>query len=664
MFSLENSFIRYSVDEDGNVTSIYNKRTSHEYVKLKGDLFRLIYSIDDFEERSINSNEQKPYGIMVDNNEMTVHYNGLNSKNGLLDIQLTIKISLKNEQITVVSYIKNNSDAELKELQTTAFSGIYSLGDNPENDTIIVPRTLGQKIFNPTEANFYDYVNVSGRKYERPDHIHTDINIPYPGYCSMKWFSMYNNDESIYVADHGEVSRIICMHIEKRNAEKTLNLGICQYLFLKRGESITTQPVVYALLKGDWHSCAKYYRKWISNTLNWKPSLKPNWIKEFQGWLRVIFRTQSGEFNFHFKDIPKMFDEVQDAGLNTLFILGWPNGGFGRMRPDYFVNPNHIDDLKKGIEYVHSKDGKVVMFVSYRVVDKRSDYFLNQNGSEVLIKDIWDGYVSYSETYSVDGTYRKVLNMPSAQYSACSGSDKWHKKMKEAADYCLTLGADAVLYDLGGTRPLLCTATNHDHKRPDEARVSRADRFKELRANIKSKGDFAIMQEHCIDVYTPHMDLVQPNAFLPRDKSLSPEMFMYTFPEVIMTNRENAMDEENMYDNINYSFIYNLRFDLSIARCCATPVSIPNYCKYMKEILAIRNKYRDYLIDGKFADVDGFETNGNSFRAKSYISKDGRLGAAVWNCSDSTATQVYINKSTGKSTSVTLDKDCVCFVEL
>ncbi|MBE7046043.1 MAG: hypothetical protein E7396_01370 [Ruminococcaceae bacterium] len=461
MFVLENSFIRYSVDEDGNVTSIYNKRTSHEYVKLKGDLFRLIYSIDDFEERSINSNEQKPYGIMVDNNEMTVHYNGLNSKNGLLDIQLIIKISLKNEQITVVSYIKNNSDAELKELQTTAFSGIYSLGDNPENDTIIVPRTLGQKIFNPTEANFYDYVNVSGRKYERPDHIHTDINIPYPGYCSMKWFSMYNNDESIYVADHGEVSRIICMHIEKRNAEKTLNLGICQYLFLKKGESITTQPVIYALLKGDWHSCAKYYRKWISNTLNWKPSLKPNWIKEFQGWLRVIFRTQSGEFNFHFKDIPKMFDEVQDAGLNTLFILGWPNGGFGRMRPDYFVNPNHIDDL-----------------------------------------------------------------------------------------------------------------------------------------------------------------------------------------------------------NINYSFIYNLRFDLSIARCCATPVSIPNYCKYMKEILAIRNKYRDYLIDGKFADVDGFETNGNSFRAKSYISKDGRLGVAIWNCSDSTATQVYINKSTGKSTSVTLDKDCVCFVEL
>jgi len=664
MYTLQNEHMIYSLDEMGNIVSIYNKETHHQYVKEKGDLFRLIYAIDDFDERSINGNEQNPPKITVVGNEMRVYYNGLASKNGHLDIKLTIHITLDKEKLSVYSDVVNNSDAELKELQTTAFSGICSLGDNPEDDTLIIPRSLGQKIPNPTEADFYSYVNVSGRKYERPDHIHTDINIPYPGYCSMKWFSLYNKREAIYVAEHGIVSRIICMHIEKMNIEKTLKLGMCQYLFLKKGEKTTTPPVVYALLEGDWHSCADYYRKWIEKELNWKPSQKPEWIKEFQGWLRVIFRTQSGEFNFHFKDIPKMFDEVQDAGLNTLFILGWPKGGFARMRPDYIVNPEYMDDLKSGIEYVHSKGGKVVMFVSYRVVDKQSDYFLNQNGSEVLIKDIWDGFVSYSETYSVDGSYRKVLNMPKAQYSACSGSDRWHEKMKEAADYCLSLGADAVLYDLGATRPLLCNATNHDHDRPDEARVSRAERFKDLRKNIKAKGDFAIMQEHCVDVYTPFMDLVQPNAFLPRDNSLFPEMFLYTFPEVIMTNRENAMDEDNMYDNINNSFIFNLRFDLSIARCCATPASIPNYCKYMKNILNIRNKYRDYLVDGIFVDEVGFETDGVSFKAKGYLTKDKRLGVAIWNYSQKEETQEFINIKTGKKVLVTLDEDSICFIEL
>ena len=68
MFALENSFIRYSVDEDGNVTSIYNKRTLHEYVKLKGDLFRLIYSIDDLEEEAltvINKNHTELWWITM-----------------------------------------------------------------------------------------------------------------------------------------------------------------------------------------------------------------------------------------------------------------------------------------------------------------------------------------------------------------------------------------------------------------------------------------------------------------------------------------------------------------------------------------------------------------------------------------------------------------------
>lgn len=664
MYILESDILKYVLDETGRVVSIVNKQNNHEYVHSPGEIFRVIYAIEDFDERSIRSGEQNNPVIIVNGNKISVHYDKLVSMDGILDISLTLSFVMENEKLSVIYTIINNSDVEVKEIQITAFSGILTLGKDPKRDNLIIPRTLGQKIPNPTQVDFYQYINVSGRKYEKRDQIQTSISAPYPGFCSMQWFSMYNENESVYIGNHDEKCKIICMHIEKATVDKTLRLGICHYPFLKKGDSRTSNPIVYAIFEGDWHQCARYYRKWMEEDLNWKPSVKPKWVEEFQGWLRVIFRTQSGEFNYHFKDIPQMFDELQDAGLNTLFMLGWPKGGFARMRPEYTVNPKHLDDLKAGIDYVHSKGGKIIMFVSYRVVDRQSNYYTMENGSEVLIKDIWNGFVKYSETYSSEGSYRKVLNLPKDQYCACSGSDRWHEKMKETADYCMSLGADAVLYDLGGTRPLLCTAKNHDHKYPDEARSSRPKRFKGLRENIKRYGDKAIMQEHCIDVYTPYMDLVQPNKFEPRNNNQCPEMFMYTFPEVIMTNRENALDEENMYDNINYTFLYNLKFDLSIARCCATPSFIPDYCKYMKKVLEIRREYSEYLKDGLFCDEEGFETEGINFRHKAYRTKDGKLGIALWNFSNEKATQKYVNTETGKEAFVTLKKDEICFREL
>ena len=30
------------------------------------------------------------------------------------------------------------------------------------------------------------------RKYDRPDHRHADLDLPYPGMCCMQWFSLFN----------------------------------------------------------------------------------------------------------------------------------------------------------------------------------------------------------------------------------------------------------------------------------------------------------------------------------------------------------------------------------------------------------------------------------------------------------------------------------------
>ena len=664
-YTIQNDYISYSLNEKGQVCSVYNVRAKQEYNKGLGELFRLIYKFEDFDERPVNAADQDPPEITVTGQQLQVVYPCLKTRNGIQPVRLEFTFTLKEDTLYSVSHIQNESDEiEVMELQTTALAGLGGMGEDPASDYLLYPGALGRRINDPYTQDFFKYSTLFKKKYERQDNVHSDLDLPYPGYSCMQWFCLSNDRQCLYVGNQDVNHLIISQHIERRIADNTLRLGICQYPFLKKGESFTTPAIAYAFLKGDWHTGAKYYRKWMDEVYGWKPPVRSAWTQEFEGWLRCIFRVQSGEFNFRFTDIPRMFDEVRAAGLNTLFVLGWPQGGFGRLRPDYWLDPRYVEDFKKGVEYVHSKGGKLFMYVSYFAIDATSKYFREEGGEAALTRDIWGQYTHFSETYAVDGTYRKLINTPRDQMCACSGSDMWHEKMKKSADYCLSLGADGVLYDLGGYRPLFCCVDGHDHKKPNESRASKAARYLDLRRNIQEKGDRAILMEFVVDIYSQHMDICQGSLFAPRKEELVPEMFRYTFPEVIMTNRNNALDEENYLDNCNYSFLMNLAFDLSIFRCAGLPSDIPNYTAYMKELIALRKQYSKYFHYGKFVDRDGFTTDGTALTARSYLDREGNLGVAVWNSTKGTVTQTFTNEKTGKTQTVTMEKDTVRFIEL
>lgn len=662
-YTIENDKLAYSLNERGMVVSVFNKAVGHEYCKAPGELFRGIFAQGEYAERTVDAADQDAPEITADGTVMTVFYPRLKGKENTVEVSLRYVFSLVGNELHTNCTVENRDDCMFAELQTTPMAGIFALNGDETRDSLLVPFRLGQRIPNPCHADYFRYSEGIRKKYERRDNVHSDFDLMYPGQCGMQWYTLYNDEESIYISNHDTKHRTISMHIERRMTDNTLRLGIIQFPFLEKGESYEIPTLVSGLAAGDWHEGSRSYRKWMVEEYGWKMCQRPQWAREFEGFLRCIFRTQSGEYNFRFRDIPWMFDEAQAAGINTIFLLGWERYGFGRMRPEYYAADDQLEDLKKGIEYVHSKGGKLLMYISYHAIDRHSPYYLNENGEACCMRDLWGNHILFAETYAYDGTYRKIFNNPHSQYCTCSGSDQWHEKMKKSADYCLELGADGVLYDLGGTKPLFCFAEGHDHKKPNESRASKAARYADLRKNIKRYGSERIMmQEHCIDIYAQHQDIVQPPVFAMDDR-FKPEMYFYTFPEVRATNRNNALDEENMYTQINYSFLYNLAFDLSIFRCCGTPKDIPAYTAYMKKIIALREQHRDFFFDGRFIDEDGFTADGGGFRNKAYRAADGRLGIAVWNPAGE-GTVTYTNTETGKTVSVTLKTDEAAFVEL
>lgn len=668
MYKIENELLSYTVNDEGLAASIVNKLTGCELITHPMPIWKLIYSEGETMERPVFGIGQS-FTCDISNDvlgrpNMKIVFERPSSDNRELDLTLTLEFSLKHDRLTVTAKLENRDECTIPEVSITAFNGISSLCGDPNEDSLMYPMRLGMRVPAPSLRDLSTYAGF--RKYERHDFLHTDIDRLYPGECSMQWYDLYNEKCGIYVGSHDSTGSTVCLHIERDVKHNLLGLGMIFYPFCETGEIWRSEPVVYVPHKGDWHAGAKIYRSWMES-VGYTPPVSPDWMQCFEGWLRVILKPQHCEINWDYSMIPELFDEAQAAGLDTIFLLGWEKGGFARMWPDYELDERlgGEEKLRAGIEYVHSKGGRVAMFLSYFLIDHKSEFYLNEGGDSCTIRNIWDEEIPFSETYCGEGTYRKMGSTPMPMFAACPGSPLWQEKMMKSAEYCLKLGADAVLYDLGGRPPYFCFSKDHEHKKPSRNCEHKALKYRELRELVRSYGnDRAIFMEDVVDIFNESMDLTHGSAFVPRSSTNCPEIYRYTFPEHRCTNREMGLDENNYRDNINYTFMYGLSYDMTIYRCCGRMSDIPNYAVYMSEVIALRKKHAKYLHYGKFTDRDGFtlETSGDaSVDGRSYLAADGSVGVALWNLKNAEADiTVTIN---GRRIFLTVPADGVAFAE-
>ena len=635
MIELTGKRARYALNEQGMVVSFQNLLSGHEYVLEPGELWKLIYAEGERTEIPVYSSKQKP-NIEKTNDAVTLTYDALNGDGRVLDVSLTVRLQMEDKGLRAAYEIKNRDAARVMEFSLSAASGLRTLSGAHEKDAIAWPVRMGIKVPDPAYSDLSVYAGF--RKYECHDQYHTDLSALYPSRMSMAWFDWYNEGEGLYVASHALDNRTVLMHVERDTNRNLMTMGVIQYPMLERGESYQSADIVYYPHLGDWHAGAKLYRAFMEASGRYQvPTLEP-WTKDFSGWLRVILKQHHMECNWTYKDSPRLFDEAEAAGFKTIFLLGWEEGGFARMWPDYIPDEGALGGvklLKQGIDYVHQKGGKVFLFLSYALIDHQSDFYKNGPGKSCTIKSIWGEEVPFAETYCGEGTYRKMGNPPMPMYLSCSGSDAWQEKMLDSADRCMDLGADGVLYDLGGLPPYFCYDKTHNHKKPSLACEEKPARYLALHDHIHARSeDNLILMEHTVDVYNQHMDIVHGSNSGAKKNDLI-ELYRYTFPEFVITNRECGQDESDYLNAVNRSVLYGLRFDMTIWRCCGSLSDIPRYAAYLKEVNALREKHADTLLRGRFTDEEGFALDdGTDIRAKSFLSDKGTRAVVLWNTGD------------------------------
>jgi len=674
MHYLNGKNLCFSVDERGFCVSVQSGVTGHEFVEMPGHIWKLIYAVPGTEtvEAAIWQKDQTPE-ITCTDDQIVLHYDGLVTEHGAkAQIVLDVFLKMAEDGLRAWAEAVNNDPAvELMEIQLTPISGVRSLSGDPENDYLAWPRTMGVKVRNPAFCDLSSYAGF--RKYERHDQFHTDMDALYMNaQASMQWYDWYNEEEGLYIGSEDTSRESLCLHVERATKDNVLRFGFISYPMIKQCERYTAPSMIFTAHKGDWHAGARMYRAWIDRSGLYTPPQNPDWARDFTGWLRVILKQHHCECNWTFDDIPALYDETEAAGFKTLYLLGWEEGGFARMWPDFIIDEGALggaEKLKKGIDYVHSKGGRVLMFLSYLLIDHQSKFYKEEGGDHCTVKSLWNEDIPFSETYCGEGTYRKIGNPPMPMFLACPASDLWHEKMKWAADVCLQAGADGVLYDLGGKPPYFCYATDHGHDKPTQAYVRKAERFADLKRHIRTYGDDKIiLMEHSVDIFNQSMDITHSNNTQPEKRLCNPktaadleaakddsrllEMYRYTFPEHVMTNRECGEDENAYKAMAGYSFLLGLRFDMTIYRCCGSLKDIPHYTEYLKVLNALYHKYQKHLLRGKFVDTDGFTWNNPYVYVKGWKAEDGTMAVTLWNpTAEEQTVEIVCN---GKVTAVTV----------
>ena len=685
MFHLNNGTFSYALDERGFCSSFMHVSTGHEFIALPGPVWKLIYSVPGTERvESVVWQEAQHPVLTVREGEITMRCDALAAEDGrVIDASLTLRFLADPRGLRVTAELENRDPSViLQELQLTPVSGARSLSGNHADDFLAWPRDLGIRVPDPAFSDLSVYAGF--RKYERHDQFHTDMDALYQGgQASMQWFDWYNQAEGLYIGSEDTTRQAVCLHAERDTRLNVLRFGIIRYPMLEAGERWEGQAVDCFPHAGDWHAGARFYRSFMEKDAGFVPPDRPDWSRDMTGWLRVILKQHHCELNWDYSDIPALYDETAAAGFSTLYLLGWEKGGFARLWPDYEVDDRMggAQKLKEGIDYVHARGGKVLMFLSYALVDHQSRFYREEGGNTVPIRSLWGEDIPFAETYCGEGTYRKIGNPPMPMYLACPGAPLWQEKMKWAAKQCLDLGADGVLYDIGGCTPYFCYAENHTHRKPSHSHENKAANYRGLREYVKSFGsDRIILMEHNVDLYGQSMDCshgigTRPDERLtdpvraedlsaaPQDSQL-PEMYRYTFPELISTNRECGEDEEHYRAYAGWSFLLGLRFDMTIFRCCGSLKDIPRYAEYLKELNMLYRRYEKHLLRGLFTDTDGFTSDNAYVLVKGWRAEDGTMAVTLWNPTAHDRTVRVTCAATGRVTEITVPAEMAAASEI
>ncbi len=605
MHTLENRCLSLTFTAQASLCRLVNRATGRDYVAQPGVPWKLIYSDDHCLEREITPEGQEAPKVSASAREIVFTYTGLRTRRGPLDVTLQFAVALHGEDETLwrVS-IENRAPITVREIWFPWLRGIVSVGGDPTKDCLAWPAGCGQRVANPLGRLGED------RSYRGYNLEYHRLRALYPGPLSMQWLDLYAGDQGLYLASYDPSLQTTCLHVAKHFAgRETLSLAVVKYPFAGEGESWTSMPFGVAAHPGDWHWGARTYRAWANAWM--QPPDPPEWVRHMPGWVCTIMKHQYGEINWDYAGIRHLYDEAQSAGLDTLFLFGWYEGGHDNgyptsYRPDPLMGGE--EGLRSALAEVRARNGHAILYTQGRLIDPATEYYA-QTGHRLAIKTVWGQ--PYHESYTFWGPGTLLDAASHKQFAiACPSCPEWQPLLIAQGQQVRALGAGGVLFDqIGGQYPYPCFDSGHPHAKPSHAFGEPQRRnLQALRQVLKEANrEFAIVTECLTDALAGYIDVTHGAwpGFQAGPESM-PELFRYTFPQHILTDR---MTEREDLAEAGFAFLNGLRFNVEIDAARGSMARAPRLAGFLQALTSLYRRYAPWLLEGTFTDTDGVTTD-------------------------------------------------------
>lgn len=615
-FSLKNDKIQVGIDSKGCLVSLKNLKTGQEYAS--GDaLWRLYYDTHEQYEIQVLGSEQAP-SVSSDGKEITINYSGLVLDGKTLAIDLRLKVILEVDKVRFTSEITNNIPHSIvRELQYPLLGDL----ELPKDFKLFITDTGGQIYSNP-KATILRRSNTA--PYKTPAQLFRQMDIKYPTRIASNCFAFWDDAQGLYFGSHDpsfqDTWHGLRLYPDSKGEFNRLEAGFYKYPNCFCGETWKCDANVVAPYTGSWHETSRIYREWADSWWERRPT--PMWVRTMNSWQRIIFKHQYGEYLFHYSDLNGRIKDVADnVGAQMVLAFGWWEKGMDNGYPAYDADPSQGGDegWKKAVTDFEKSGHHLVVYFNGKLIDRESEFYKSGKAKEVCYTDNTGAEFTEQYKFTGEGTFLGEMNARTFAI-ADTRNEEWRKILLNHADRALNYGASGVFYDqLGyGER-----ATNWDLTREYPVpnlcvAADKAEMMKILRNHINSQNpDFSIGTEWLTDAICRYADYIHIYTTTAGPNSMM-DWFRYTFPEVIISDRE-VRDDTDIPRRVNNTLLVGLRNDIEIYRCRDLIDKTPVYEAYLAKANAIKTKYADPLLLGTFKDCDGFSCDKPEIDANAYV---------------------------------------------
>jgi len=618
LYVLKNSNIECAVDSKGNLITLKNVETGHNYAS-GNPIWRLYFDNHEEKEIEIVSKDNIPV-IHKRGNQISIDYNHLKKGDSELNFSLSLKIFLEADQIRFSSRVSNHeAHTIIRELE-------YPLVSNcqlPADHELLTTEDGGCLYPSPLEA-----ILSVPHSYWGPDQLFRQKSVKYPVDVAANCFALTGKDQGLYFGSHDtsfqDTWHGLRVYPDAHHNFNKLEAGLYKYPNCLFGHSWNNDCNVIVPYSGDWHQTANIYRKWVNTW--WEHQKEPLWVRKMKGFQRIIMKSQYGRTYFKYDELATRIKDAGDsAGIHAVFPFGWWNSGMDNGYPNgyYETDSSQGGDQawKRAIADYQAKGGKVIMYFNGKLIDSRSKFYQEGDGSKVSLKS--NAGIEVPEFYRFPGTGTFTGYYNNRTFVVADTKNPlWRKELFKMADRGIELGANSVFYDqLGYAEKTGNWDTTKEFPIPELHVIrDKAQILKMLRAYITSKNkDLAIGTEHITDVTSQYVDYTH-SIFNLMGRYNFVEWFRYAFPEIILTDRNLDGDEPNYKAWVNRTLLLGLRTNIQTFRLRGLINETPHLQDYLAQINQLKDQYASLLLLGIYHDNEDFTLDNSHVQAKSFVS--------------------------------------------